>query len=94
LTVVADALVHRLRIADGRCSGVHYRVAGQFPTIATAGEVILCAGPSCGAEDLERAVAQAFDEAHLEMCSNDGLFDLHVSQSEMLPPLRAAELDL
>ena len=94
LTIVADALVHRLRIADGRCSGVEYRVAGQFLTIATAGEVILCAGLSSGADELERAVAQAFDEAHVEVGSNDRLFDLHVPQPEMLPPLRAAELDL
>ncbi len=44
LTVVADAVVHRLRIADGRCSGVEYRVAGQPPTVAAAAEVVLCAG--------------------------------------------------
>jgi choline dehydrogenase len=44
LTFVADAFVHRLRIADGRCTGVEYRVAGQPTTIAKAGEVLLCAG--------------------------------------------------
>ncbi|OBH53632.1 GMC family oxidoreductase [Mycobacterium sp. E2479] len=44
LTLVTDAVVHRLHIADGRCTAVRYRAAGQGPTIAMADEVLLCAG--------------------------------------------------
>ncbi|OBK14724.1 GMC family oxidoreductase [Mycobacterium asiaticum] len=44
LTLVADAFVHRLRIVNGRCTGVDFDVAGQAPTTAMAGEVLLCAG--------------------------------------------------
>jgi choline dehydrogenase-like flavoprotein len=43
LDVVTDALVHRLRIERGRCTGVEYSVGGR-PAVASAGEVVLTAG--------------------------------------------------
>jgi choline dehydrogenase len=43
LDVVTNALVHRLRIERGRCTGVEYSVHG-LPAVAAAGEVVLTAG--------------------------------------------------
>ena len=43
LTVVTDALVHRLRIKNGRCTGVDYSV-GSTLTSVSAGEVVVTAG--------------------------------------------------
>ena len=43
LTVVTDALVHRLRIENGRCTGVDYSV-GSTLTSVSAGEVVVTAG--------------------------------------------------
>lgn len=44
LTVVTDALVHRLRIGNGRCLGVEYRTGGELVTVGCSGEVVLTAG--------------------------------------------------
>ena len=44
LTVVTDALVRRLVISKGRCSGVEYIVKGQATQTETAREVVLTAG--------------------------------------------------
>ncbi|MFG3255331.1 GMC family oxidoreductase [Streptomyces sp. NPDC048172] len=44
LTVATDALVHGLRIADGRCHGVEYRAGGGTVTADCSGEVVLTAG--------------------------------------------------
>ncbi|MFC0552659.1 GMC family oxidoreductase [Planotetraspora thailandica] len=44
LRVVTGALVHRLRIAGGRCTGVDYSVGGQPATVSCSGEVVLAAG--------------------------------------------------
>ncbi|WP_173476255.1 GMC oxidoreductase [Streptomyces sp. 150FB] len=43
LTVVTDAVVQRLRIADGRCTGIDYTV-GDETLSAHGGEVVLTAG--------------------------------------------------
>jgi len=44
LTVVTNALVHRLVVADGRCAGVEYSVGGETRQIYPQGETILSAG--------------------------------------------------
>jgi choline dehydrogenase len=43
LTIVSDALVHRLVIANGRATGVEYSVGGR-PETASAGEIVVTAG--------------------------------------------------
>ena len=45
-----------------------------------------------GFDDLQRAVAEAFDGATVSVAVHDGLFDLQLHQHGMLRPLRAAEL--
>jgi predicted ATPase len=45
-----------------------------------------------GFDDLERAVADAFDGATVSVAVQNGLFDLQLQQRGMLRPLRAAEL--
>ncbi|HEX2214985.1 MAG TPA: AAA family ATPase [Mycobacterium sp.] len=45
-----------------------------------------------GFDDLQRAVADAFDGAAVSVAVHDGLFDLELQQPGMLRPLRAAEL--
>lgn len=45
-----------------------------------------------GLDDLPRAVADAFDGAHLSVAVRDGIFELQLHQTGMLRPLRAAEL--
>jgi len=44
LTVVTDAMAHRLRFERGRCTGVHYRVGEEMITAVSAAETILTAG--------------------------------------------------
>jgi predicted ATPase len=45
-----------------------------------------------GFDDLQRAVADAFDGAAVSVAVRDGFFDLQLEQRGMLRPLRAAEL--
>lgn len=45
-----------------------------------------------GHDDLQRAIADAFDGATVSVTVHDGLFDLQLHQPGMLRPLRAAEL--
>lgn len=45
-----------------------------------------------GFDELQRAIAEAFDGASLSVAVHDGLFDLQLHQPGMLRPLRAAEL--
>jgi predicted ATPase len=45
-----------------------------------------------GLDDLQRAVAEAFDGAGVSVAVNDGLFDVQLQQPGMLRPLRTAEL--
>ena len=44
LTVVTDALVHRLVITRGRCTGVEYTHGGIVQRAGADAEVVLCAG--------------------------------------------------
>jgi predicted ATPase len=67
-------------------------LADDGADLAAAIQTIVEAGMGSGAEELERAVADAFDGAHVSVVSNDGLFDLQFHQPGMLRPLRADEL--
>jgi choline dehydrogenase-like flavoprotein len=44
LEVVTDALVHRVRVEGGRCTGVEYSVGSEVFTAGCRGEVVLTAG--------------------------------------------------
>ncbi len=44
LTVMTNALVHRLVVADGRCTGVEYSAGGELRQVQPQGETILSAG--------------------------------------------------
>jgi choline dehydrogenase len=44
LHVVTGALVHRLRIEGGRCTGVEYSAGGEVVSVGCSGEVVLTAG--------------------------------------------------
>ncbi|GAA5039185.1 FAD-dependent oxidoreductase [Actinopolymorpha pittospori] len=44
LDIVTDALVHRLHLRSGRCTGVEYRVEGTSVSVDCSGEVVLTAG--------------------------------------------------
>jgi len=44
LTVVTNALVHRLFVADARCADVDYSVRGEMRQVYPEGETILSAG--------------------------------------------------
>ena len=69
--------------------GTRTRVLADDGTdLASAVQTII----ETGFDDLQRAVAEAFDGATLSVAVHDGLFDLQLSQRGMLRPLRAAEL--
>ncbi|WP_189311258.1 GMC family oxidoreductase N-terminal domain-containing protein [Streptomyces brasiliensis] len=44
LTIVTDALVHRLHLRNGRCVGVEYSTGGEIVSVGCSGEVVLTAG--------------------------------------------------
>jgi choline dehydrogenase len=44
LTVITDALVHRLLLASGRCTGIEYSVDGRLQRAGADREVVLSAG--------------------------------------------------
>lgn len=60
--------------------------------VAATVQTIIEAGTGSGAEELERAMAEAFDGARVSVVSNDGFFTLQLHQPGMLRPLQAAEL--
>ncbi len=71
------------------------RVGTRTPVLSDDGGDLAAAVQTiveAGFEDLERAVADAFDGATLSIAATDGLFDLQLRQRGMLRPLRAAEL--
>ncbi|MFY9919763.1 MAG: AAA family ATPase [Mycobacterium sp.] len=71
------------------------RVGTRTPVLSDDGGDLAAAVQTiveAGFEDLERAVADAFDGATLSIAVTDGLFDLQLRQRGMLRPLRAAEL--
>ena len=63
-------------------------LAGDGIDLAAAVQTIL----ESGDDELDRAVAAAFEGATLSVSSHDGMFDLQLRQRGMLRPLRAAEL--
>jgi predicted ATPase len=67
-------------------------LADDGADLAATIQTIIEAGAGSGAEELERAIHDAFDGAHVSVVSNDGLFDLQIHQPGMLRPLRSAEL--
>lgn len=71
------------------------RVGTRTPVLSDDGGDVAAAIQTiieAGFDDLERAVADAFDGATLAIAVTDGLFDLQLKQRGMLRPLRAAEL--
>ncbi|MGC5309793.1 GMC family oxidoreductase [Micromonospora zamorensis] len=73
LEVVTDALVHRLRIVDGRCTGVDYSVGSTLTTVS-AGEVVVSAGAFGSAQLL--MLSGVGPQEHLRQVGIDVLSDL------------------
>jgi predicted ATPase len=70
-------------------------VGTRTPVLADDGSDLAAAVQTiieAGFDDLQRAVADAFDGATVSVAVHDGLFDLQLQQRGMLRPLRAAEL--
>lgn len=71
------------------------RVGTRTPVLSDDGGDLAAAVQTIleiGADDLNRAVADAFDGATVSVTDNDGLFELRLHQRGMLRPLKAAEL--
>jgi len=71
------------------------QVGTRTPVLSNDGSDLAAAAQTvieAGFDDLQRAVADAFDGATLSVAVRDGLFDLQLQQPGMLRPLRAAEL--
>ena len=71
------------------------QVGTRTPVLADDGSDLAAAAQTIaesGFPELDRAVADAFDGARIEVNCVDGLFDLTLHQPGMLRPLRAAEL--
>src|SRR5437588_1393226 len=75
------------------------QVGTRTPTLANDGadlaaaiQTIIEAGSGAGSDDLQSAIADAFDGAAISVVNTEGVFDLLVSQPGMRRPLRAAEL--
>lgn len=67
-------------------------LADDGADLAAAIQTVLEAGSGGGADELGRAVADAFGGASLSVAATDGLFDLQLHQPGVLRPLRSAEL--
>ena len=74
LDVVADALVYRLRIEDGRCVGVDYRGRGGSISVNCSSEVVLAAGAIGSAQLL--LLSGIGPQAHLRQVGVDVVLDL------------------
>ncbi|MFE0173284.1 GMC family oxidoreductase [Streptomyces sp. NPDC059002] len=74
LTVVTGALVHRLHVAEGRCTGVEYRVGTESVTAPCAGEVVLTAGAIGSAQLL--LLSGVGPRAHLRDVGVETVLDL------------------
>lgn len=71
------------------------RIGTRTPVLSDDGGDLAAAVQTiieAGFDDLQRAVADAFDDATVSIAVNDGLFELLLHQRGMLRPLRAAEL--
>jgi predicted ATPase len=81
--------------ADAHAPARLPQVGTRTPVLADDGADVAAAVQTIletGTDDLERAVAQAFDGATVSVSVTDGLFDLHLHQRGMLRPLRSAEI--
>jgi choline dehydrogenase-like flavoprotein len=74
LEFAADAIVKRLRIAHGRCTGIDYTTGDGRQVTASAGEVILCAG-AIGSPHL-LMVSGIGPQSHLRAFGVDVVVDL------------------
>jgi predicted ATPase len=80
---------------DSAAPARHPQVGTRTPVLADDGGDLAAAVQTiieAGFDDLQRAVAEAFDGASVSVTVTEGLFDLMVHQPGMLRPLRAAEL--
>jgi predicted ATPase len=81
--------------ADAAAPSRQRNVGTRTPVLADDGSDLAAAIQTiieAGFDDLQRAVAEAFDGATVSVAVHDGLFDLALHQRGMLRPLRAAEL--
>ncbi|MBX7450332.1 AAA family ATPase [Mycolicibacterium sp. 3033] len=81
--------------ADGQAPARRPHVGTRTPVLADDGSDLAAAIQTImetGVDDLDRAVATAFDGATVSVAVTDGLFDLRVHQRGMLRPLRSAEI--
>jgi choline dehydrogenase len=74
LDIVTDALVHRVRIEHGRCTGVEYSTAAGSVTADCSGEVVLTAGTIGSAQLL--MVSGIGPQAHLREIGVEVVTDL------------------
>lgn len=80
---------------DSAAPARHPQVGTRTPVLADDGGDLAAAVQTiieAGFDDLQHAVAEAFDGASVSVTVTEGLFDLMVHQPGMLRPLRAAEL--
>ena len=81
--------------ADAHAPARRPHVGTRTPVLADDGSDLAAAIQTIvetGVDDLDRAVAAAFDGATVSVSVTDGLFDLLVHQRGMLRPLRSAEI--
>lgn len=80
---------------DAGAPARHPQVGTRTPVLADDGSDLAAAIQTIlesGFDDLDRAVAEAFDGATVSVAIHDGLFDLQLRQRGMLRALRSAEL--
>ncbi|GLB98522.1 MULTISPECIES: AAA family ATPase [Mycobacterium] len=80
---------------DAKAPARQRQVGTRTPVLSDDGRDLAAAIQTiieAGFDDLNRAVADAFDGATIAVDVDDGLFDLQLRQPGMLRPLRAAEL--
>ena len=71
------------------------QVGTRTPVLADDGRDLAAAIQTiieAGFDDLQRAVAEAFDGANVSVTVNDGVFDVQLAQPGVRRPLRVAEL--
>ncbi|MHA0286440.1 AAA family ATPase [Mycobacterium sp. C3-094] len=81
--------------ADANAPARRPHVGTRTPVLADDGSDLAAAIQTIaetGVDDLDHAVAAAFDGATVSVSVTDGLFDLRVHQRGMLRPLRSAEI--
>jgi len=74
LEVISDALGHRVRVEDRRCTGVEYSVGGEAFTAGCRGEVVLSAGTAGSAQLL--LLSGIGPQSHLRQVGVEVVLDL------------------